>query len=197
MAKRVDWQFVKKLYRAGGMSNCEIVRVYSEAHKDQVEWKPTVTEAAIRKQARLKAWKKDLADKVKKAAREKLVRGEFEFRTKSGDQNQQEEEIIEQAAETIAEVVRSHRKDIKRLQRQEADLLRRLTEDETQIVIGWFKGEATEKKVKMGLEERTRVYQRLVLAIGSRVKLERMAFGIDDDTADPDAPDKIEVHQEF
>lgn len=81
MAKRVDWIFVEQLYRAGGLKSRELVRQYAEAHKDQDEFKKTVTEGAIRKQAKAKAkgWKKDLAHMVKKEALEQLVRNDSRF----------------------------------------------------------------------------------------------------------------------
>jgi hypothetical protein len=186
---RVDWSFVKPLYCAGGLSNCEIVKQYNAAHENQGEWRPTVTEAAIRKQARKEGWQKTIADQVKKKVREKLVRGEFEPRTS-------DEEIIEQAAESIAGLMQLHRKDIGQLKTLEADLLRRLREDESQVELVKYQGVAYEHLIKLGLDQRVGVYLKLVQAIGLRIRLERLAWSIDDDT-DPNAVKRVEVYQEF
>jgi hypothetical protein len=197
MAKRIDWDFVKRLYRAGGLSNCEIVRQYAEAHKDQNEWKPTISEAGLRKQAKLKGWKKDLADRVKKEVREKLVRGEYEPESASSNQDELDELTVQQAAASITQMIQLHRKDLDELKALEADLLRRLKDDENQVVIGWYEGIASEHEVKLGLKDRTQVYKTLVQSIGQRIKLERLAWGIDEAPDDPLAPDKIEIIQEF
>lgn len=186
---RVDWSFIKPLWCVGGLSNYEIARQYNEIHADQDAWSKTVTETAIRKQARKESWQKQIADKVKKQVREKLVRNEFAMRTS-------DDEIIDQAAETVANVIMLHRKDIDQLKALEADLLRRLAEDETQIEVGWYQGSASEHLVKLGLDQRTKVYQRLVQAIASRITIERRAWGIDDET-DPGAADKIEINMIF
>ena len=187
---RVDWSFIKPLWCSGGLSNYEIVRQYNEIHAGQDEWSKSVTEGAIRKQARKESWQKQIADKVKKQVREKLVRKEYASRTT-------DDEIIDQAAETVANVIRLHRKDIDQLKALEADLLRRLAEDENQVEVGWYKGKAFEHLVKLGLDQRTKVYQRLVQAIASRITIERRAWGIDEENSDPDASDRVEVTMNF
>lgn len=199
MAKRVDWSFVKPLYVAGGLSNREIANQYNDAHTDQNEWKETITEAAIRKQSKSKGWKKSLADRVKRQVREKMVRGEFANGKTANNANQEEidDQIVDQAAETMIQVINLHRKDIEALKELEADLIKRLRDDEDQVVIGWFQGEANEHIVKLGLDQRSKVFQRLVSAVGRRIQLERLAWGIDDKNSEKDLPDLIEVNQEF
>ena len=187
---RVDWSFIKPLWCSGGLSNYDLVRQYYEIHAGQDEWSKSVTEGAIRKQARKESWQKQIADKVKKQVREKLVRKEYASRTT-------DDEIIDQAAETVANVIRLHRKDIDQLKALEADLLRRLAEDENQVEVGWYKGKAFEHLVKLGLDQRTKVYQRLVQAIASRITIERRAWGIDEENSDPDASDRVEVTMNF
>lgn len=196
MAKRVDWSFIRPLYEAGGLSNVEISLQYNDVHREQDEFKPTVSEAAIRKQAKEKRWKKTLADRIKKAAREKLVRGEFEAPSGS-NQDEIDEATVRAASDSMVQVLKLHRKDIDQLKVLEKDLVRRLSEDEDQVVIGWFQGEASEHIIKLGLDQRARVYHRLVGAIGRRIQLERLAWGIDDKDKDNDLADRIEVNQEF
>lgn len=74
--KIVDWDSIEPLYRAGILSNYEICRQYANDHTHTQTWKPSVTETAIRKRAKEKGWQRDIADRVVKAVREKLVRGE-------------------------------------------------------------------------------------------------------------------------
>jgi hypothetical protein len=196
MAKKklIDWTFIKPLWCSSGLSNCEIVKQYNEAHKDQEDWSPTVSEAAIRKRAKNNKqpggpWKRQLAGEVKRKALEKLVRKGCESRT--------DEDILDQAAEGVAEIIRLHRNDIANLKQLELDIIRRIVEDEEQIVIVKYRGSAFEHKVKMGLEERTRVYHRLVAAINLRIRLENIAWGITDDDGDLDKPESVSVEQYF
>ena len=61
--KSVDWEAIEREYRAGQLSVREIARTSG------------VTETAIRKHAKADGWTRALAEKVREAVREKLVRG--------------------------------------------------------------------------------------------------------------------------
>lgn len=91
----IDWPAVEREYRAGQISNRMLAEKYG------------CSEGAIRKRAREEGWSKDLTDTVRKAVRSELVR--TEVRTS----NATEREVIETAAATGAQVVRTHRKDIR------------------------------------------------------------------------------------
>jgi len=197
MAKPIDWSFIRLLWCAGGLSNRQIVRQYNEANLDQDHWKPTVTEGAIRLKAKRNGWQKNLADRIKKEVREKLIRAHYAPERANTNPEDQDNEIVEQAAETIAQVIQLHRKDICKLKSQERDLLRRLREDEDQVIIGWYQGKPTEHTIKMGLEQRSRIYQRLVAAICQRIKLERLAWGIDEANPNSEIYERIEIIQNF
>jgi len=96
--KIIDWEAIEREFRAGQLSNIEIGKNYG------------VSEGAIRKRAKRDNWKKDLSQKVKKAVREKLVRTEVRI------DNVHDKEIIEEAAERGATVVKLHRRDIHKSQ---------------------------------------------------------------------------------
>lgn len=95
-----DWEAIEKLYRAGVLS----VRAIGELHN--------VTEGAIRKQAKKNAWERDLTAKVQQKARDELVRMEVRTAHEKLHGVRTEQDIINEAALTVVEVVRSHRRDI-------------------------------------------------------------------------------------
>jgi len=89
-AVKYDWAAIEEQYRAGQMS----LRAIGEQHG--------CTEGAIRKRAKAHGWERDLSDKVRREVRTQLVRSQV--RT-----NATEEEIIEAAASTGAQVIQKHR----------------------------------------------------------------------------------------
>lgn len=95
-----DWEAVEKLYRAGVLSVRAIGELYG------------VTEGAIRKRAKKEGWERDLTAKVQQKARDELVRNEVRTAHANADGVRTEQEIVSQAAMTVVEVVRSHRRDI-------------------------------------------------------------------------------------
>jgi len=101
--KLTDWDSIEPLYRAGAMSNCEICRQYEADHVHSQTYRVTVTETAIRAQAKKKGWQKDIAEKVKSRVREKLVRDEVR------GSNLSENDIIEQATEEPVKIALGQR----------------------------------------------------------------------------------------
>ena len=179
MGKRLvaDWNFIEKLYRAGGLNNCEIVRANAEAHKHQNAFKPVVTEGAIRAYAKKKGWRRDLAHKVKKEALERLVRGEQVTLI-------QDEEIVSSAADAMASRVTSYRNTLARAEKVEERLFSELEAD------------TAHEQPAIELEARVRIYKRLIAAMVARVKADRLCWNIDD--ADNNtAPQRIDIIQEF
>lgn len=98
--KQPDWEAIERAYRAGSLS----IRTIAERHG--------VSDTAIRKKAKALGWARDLSDQVRKEVRSKLVRGEV--RNDQGANCELDAEIIEEAAEEGARVVRSHRRDIRK-----------------------------------------------------------------------------------
>lgn len=98
--KQPHWEAIERAYRAGSLS----IRTIAE--------RQGVSDTAIRKRAKALGWARDLSDQVRKEVRSKLVRGEV--RNDQGANCELDAEIIEEAAEEGARVVRSHRRDIRK-----------------------------------------------------------------------------------
>ncbi|PZW77323.1 hypothetical protein DFS21_10982 [Pseudomonas sp. 2848] len=98
--KQPDWEAIERAFRAGALS----IRTIADRNG--------VSDTAIRKKAKAKAlgWERDLSEQVRKEVRNKLVRGEV--REDQCANPERDAEIIEEAAEEGATVVRSHRRDI-------------------------------------------------------------------------------------
>ena len=90
-----DWPAIEAEYRVGQLSN----RMIAEKHG--------VSEGMIRKKAKAQGWLKDLTDKVRREVRTQLVRDSVRM------PNVSEREAVTQAGITGAEVVRTHRKDVR------------------------------------------------------------------------------------
>lgn len=97
--KQPDWEVIERAYRAGALSIRTIVD------------RNGVSDTAIRKKAKALGWERDLSKQVRKEVRNKLVRGEV--REDQCANLERDAEIIEEAAEEGARVVRSHRRDIR------------------------------------------------------------------------------------
>jgi transposase-like protein len=96
---KTDWESIEKQYRAGVLSVREIAKQHG------------VTDGAIRKKAKVNAWERDLSEKVAAKVRTELVRAEV--RTPNAQEVlRTEREIVDSAAATVVQVVRSHRRDI-------------------------------------------------------------------------------------
>lgn len=99
MAKQPDWEAIEAAFRAGSLSIRNIAEQYG------------IAEGTIRKRAKKLGWQRDLSDKVRKAAQDKLVREEV--RTKgTQDAVRTDAEIVEQASSEAAAVVLSHRSNL-------------------------------------------------------------------------------------
>ena len=99
-AKQPDWEAIERAYRAGALS----IRTIAERNG--------ISDTAIRKKAKASGWARDLSDQVRKEVRNKLVRGEV--REEQCANPERDAEIVEEAAEEGARVVRSHRRDIRK-----------------------------------------------------------------------------------
>jgi len=93
---------------------------------------------------------------------------------------QSDDEIVEAAALARSGVIRLQRDDLAKLREHEMELERRLCDNEDQIVVGWYEGNASDHKVKIGLLERARIVREISTARHKRILLERLAWGIDD-----------------
>ena len=156
-----DWEAIEREYRAGQLSVREIARQHG------------LTEGAIRKRAKADEWSRPLADKVREAVREKLVRADG---TQEGTQSQRvtDAEIVDGAASRGFAVVTSHRRDLEQLHGLKRILATRLS---TFLQGGQPDGPFIGEKETPGdlLEKLSRVTSRLV-------PLERQAYSLDEAT---------------
>jgi len=175
MAKRkfIDWDSIKPLW-CSGMSNCEISRQYAADHVHSQTYRQTVTEAAIRKQAKAKKWQRNIANKVKDRVREKLVRSEVRTSNKKG---MSEDELIEAAAEKPVAV--------RMLQRGRAQELAQTGDDLQQGInyqLDKWRDEKTGKVILPFIQmyEVVKTYAKLVAARKNLQEMESDAFGLND-----------------
>lgn len=159
----VDWEAIEREYRAGQLSLREIGRTYG------------VTDTAIRKKAKAEGWERALAEKVREAVRERLVRTDG---SQSGSQQSRartDRDTVEAAALRGLEVVTSHRRDLEQLHGLKRILATRLS---TVLQGGPPDGPCLGKTESPGdlLEKLSRVTSRLI-------PLERQAFNLDADSA--------------
>ena len=97
--KSPDWEAIESAYRAGSLSIRNIAEKYQ------------VSDTAIRKRASKNGWQRDLSEKVKKAAQDKLVGTEVCSKS-SQAKARTDEEIVEEASTEAASVVLAHRHDL-------------------------------------------------------------------------------------
>lgn len=177
-----DWESIEKHYRAGVLSVREIAKLYE------------ITEGAIRKKAKEKAWERDLTAKVQQKARDELVRNAVRTAHEKADGVRTERDIIEQAAMTVVQVVREHRKSIATGRTIAGLLMEQLMEAANQraeleaIVEEVTAEDATRERynklmraVSLGAHAGT--LKDLSTAVKNYVGLERQAFNV------PDAPE--------
>ncbi len=174
-----DWEAVEKIYRAGLLSIREIGKAHS------------VSEGAIRKKAKTQRWERDLSAKVEAKVRSELVRSEVRTSDPRTDN-----EIIEQAAATVVQVVRSHRSRITQgnalvelLTNQLLDVAGKREEFENAIEVLCADDTNNNRRSMLNkavsLEKHAQIAVNLAAATKTWVGLERQAFGIKDDAEKP------------
>lgn len=153
-----DWEAIEREFRAGQLSIRQIAVLHD------------ISEGAIRKRAKAEGWERALADQVRAAVREKLVRADG---TQSGTHPQRasDREVVQGAAARGFDVVTSHRRDLDQLHR-----LKRVIMDRLAVVLegGSPEGPCMGERESPGdlLEKLARVTARLI-------PLERQAHNLD------------------
>lgn len=181
--KLIDWDSIEPLYKLGTLSNCQICLQYEADHVHTQTWKPTVTEAAIRKRAKAKGWLRNLADKVQKKVRENLVREQVRTSNQNGTpQNLTDNQIIDQAAEIGSTVILRHRNEIKALLELEEAFLIELGATPQRGQFASYQGEISSVDVNLTVSEKAKTLKDLASVRAQRIALERQAFNIKDDT---------------
>ncbi len=173
--KRVDWEAVEKPYRAGMLSVREVALQFG------------CSETAIRKHAAEYGWERNLSKKVNRKVQNVLARENLQV---VPGKRISEKEIIDSAAESSVEVVRSHRKQIARsvsvvstlwAQLEMSTSLGKAVEDMT---------DAEKKLAQKNLSSNAAIATSLSNALKTLVQLEREAFNITSDDLDDDDDNK-------
>lgn len=192
--KQPDWEAIERAYRAGALS----IRTIAERFG--------VSDTAIRKKAKALNWARDLSDQVRKEVRSKLVRGEV--RNRQGANCEPDAEIIEEAAEEGAQVVRSHRRDIRKatslanlLMDDLLTTIQRREEIEDEIERETADDESSFRRSSMlaavALPSNAKTLFQLSSAMKNLQVLERTAFGLDDKEQSKDADELSQLMDEL
>lgn len=193
-AKQPDWEAIERAYRAGALS----IRAIAE--------RQGVSDTAIRKRAKAGGWERDLSEQVRKEVRNKLVRGEVRDDQPANPEN--DAEIIEEAAQEGATVVRSHRRDIRKATNL-ADLLMDdllLTIRKREEIEDAIEDETREDKNGMrrasmlaavALPSNAKTLFQLSSAMKNLQILERQAFGLDDKDTPTDSDELSKLMDEL
>ncbi|CAI8809389.1 hypothetical protein [Pseudomonas chlororaphis] len=192
--KQPDWEAIERAYRAGALS----IRTIAERNG--------ISDTAIRKKAKASGWNRDLSEQVRKEVRNKLVRGEV--RDEQCANPEHDAEIIEEAAEEGATVVRSHRRDIRKATNL-ANLLmddllmtiQKRDEIEDAIVDETAEDANSMRRGSMlaavGLPSNAKTLFQLSSAMKNLQVLERQAFGLDEKEKTDDADELSKLMDEL
>ncbi len=184
--KLIDWDSVEPLFKLGSLSNYQICAQYAEDHKHSQVWKTEITEGSIRARAKSKGWKKNIAAKVQKEIKEKVLRNDLRNDSDLRKQNNlSDKDIIDQAAEIGSGVILRHRKEIKALLEFEEAFLIELGATPKRGQFASFQGDISSIEVDLTLPEKVKTLKDLTAVRAQRIALERQAFNIKEDT-EPD-----------
>lgn len=184
--RTIDWEAIERDYRAGVESSREI----AARHK--------ISETAIRKRAKRDGWERDLTKRVQEKVRTALVRMEVRNSGSQEEKARTEREIVEDAAHTVVDVVRSHRKDIRASHVVVRTLLAQLTDasEYRETLRDMIESETSGDKhpgrriamlKAVSIPAHAGTMRDLATAMARLVVLERQAFNIDQ-TPDPEPP---------
>jgi hypothetical protein len=175
--KQPDWEAIERAYRAGALS----IRTIADRNG--------ISDTAIRKKAKASGWARDLSEQVRKEVRNKLVRGEV--RDEQCANPERDAEIVEEAAEEGARVVRSHRRDVRKATNlanllmddllttiQQREAIEDTIEEETKGDSNGMRRATMLSAVSLPSNAKT-LFQ-LSSAMKNLQVLERQAFGLDD-----------------
>lgn len=173
--KRVDWEAVEKPYRAGMLSVREVALQFG------------CSETAIRKHAAEFGWERNLSKKVNRKVQNVLAR---EGIPEVPGKRISEKEIIDSAAASSVEVVRSHRRQISRSVAVISTLWTQLEMSASLVKPVEDMTDAEKKLAQKNLSSNAAIATSLSNALKTLVQLEREAFNITSDDLDDDNDNK-------
>ncbi len=158
--KKYDWEAIEREYRLDQLSNREISRQYG------------VPESSLRTRAKKRGWLKDLTERVKQKVSDELLRSDCAEST--------DKELVESAGRRGADIIRSHRKDIRSLQELESQLISELYDKPTKLYMSSYQGVVTKTEVGLTAAEKAQAANNLANVQHKRIQLERQAFNLND-----------------
>lgn len=147
---KIDWEKIEKEYSKGIRSNLCIAKEFG------------ISEAAIRKKAKLHYWSKDLSSRINAMAEKKIQRTKGPFEKKC--ERESDMALIEAESEVMVRIRLSHRTDIA----SRRNLCNRLYDEIT----------TSTDEDSLPLPQRVDAFVKLTNAFKMLVALEREAFGI-------------------
>lgn len=160
---RFDWAAIERDYRTGQYSNRELTRLHGPS------------EGAIRRRATEGGWQRDLSEQIRQRVREKTTLAV----TKEIVRAESDEQIIEQAAEAGAEVIRGHQRLLRKAKGLAETLMQRLEEQlEQRTITVQLKGGET-AEIDVPLDYAGKTLGNATMALERVVKMERQSYGLD------------------
>ncbi|MBT2772929.1 hypothetical protein J7J47_11915 [Halomonas sp. ISL-60] len=165
MAKRHDWELIEREYRTGRFS------------LTQLEKRHGVHRSNISRRAKKDHWEKDLTDRVRERTQQKITKASLSPEAQAAFDND-DEQIVEYAANENAAVVKGHRKNLERwrgIAERYAEML------EQQLDKGKIKVQVLDvvMEIDIPLEYVGKCMGHGTQALDRVIKLERQNYGLD------------------
>ncbi|MGE6778268.1 hypothetical protein ACQKFL_11575 [Vreelandella titanicae] len=165
MAKRHDWELIEREYRTGRFS------------LTQLEKRHGVHRSNISRRAKKDNWEQDLTERVRERTQQKITKASLSPEAQAAFDND-DEQIVEYAANENAAVVKGHRKNLERwrgIAERYAELL------ESQLAEGKIKVQMLDviTEIDIPLEYVGKCMGHGTQALDRVIKLERQNYGLD------------------
>lgn len=166
MAQRNDWELIEREFRTGRFS------------MTQLEKRHGVHRSNISRRAKKGNWEKDLTDRVRERTQQKITQASLSPEAQAAFDND-DDQIVEYAANENAAVVKGHRKNLERwrgIAERFAELL------ENQLAEGKIKvdvGQGLVAEIDVPLEYVGKCMGHGTQALDRVIKLERQNYGLD------------------
>lgn len=166
MAKRHDWELIEREYRTGRFSLTQLEKCHG------------VHRSNISRRAKKDNWEKDLTGRVRERTQQKITKASLSPEAQAAFDND-DDQIVEHAANENAAVVKGHRKNLERW-RSIAERFAELLENqlaEGKIKVELPTGGSTE--IDIPLEYVGKCMGHGTQALDRVIKLERQNYGLD------------------
>lgn len=165
MAKRHDWELIEREFRTGRFS------------LTQLEKRHGVHRSNISRRAKKDNWEQDLTERVRERTQQKITKASLSPEAQAAFDND-DEQIVEYAANENAAVVKGHRKNLERwrgIAERYAELL------ESQLAEGKIKVQMLDviTEIDIPLEYVGKCMGHGTQALDRVIKLERQNYGLD------------------